>query len=82
MEKNVAKEIIEDLAKEIIEDIDFEKVSHVLMNCGWIPIDKGTYKETKVEKTLTSYFEIATFKSEGRLIIAKLDHVLALKFIK
>lgn len=69
-------------------DVDFNKVSHVLLSCGWIPVDKGSFdgKEVVIENLrcvmIVNDKKCTMFKSEGKLIICPFDEVKAIKFNK
>jgi len=54
--------------------MDYSKVTHVLLGCGWVPVDKGTFK-----KITNDSFE---FFSENKKIWTQNNFIQAIKFEK
>jgi len=63
--------------------MDFDKLSHVLLICGWIPVEKNSFK--KITETMVS-FNTDERKSRGegenKKIVTKYDNIIAFKFEK
>jgi hypothetical protein len=67
------------------KEVKDKNVSHVLMSCGWIPVDEGTFDNKEVYSTEDGFFMIDNkrcfaFYSEKKLIICPTDSILAIKF--
>lgn len=72
--------------------IDFSKTTHILLSCGWVTVDKGSFdgkglkegeglvvikNQIAEDVYINSMFK---FKSENKTIIVPLTSILAVKF--